>query len=498
MAAPTEFPPTETLLISGGDARLLLDSTSGLSIYGFRPRPDSQLIALGSSTASVISATGFAAAKAKRESLLEQLQRCSPQEVYAAETERLREELLRCCGLSPADRVDAVLAASGTDLHLLVAHWLRPQQVIMVAASETGTGLPAALQGRHFNSHTAYGETVPAGSPLTDWRSELAMLSPRHPDGNLRLVATVDTECESVVAEAAKAGQQVLLILTDVSKTGLIVPSICIAQELKARWPEQVEILVDACQFRLALETVRNYLMQGWLIALTGSKFMGGPSFSGILLVPESLSNRYRNAVLHPSVGAYSCQADWPASWSPACKLPRATNFGLLLRWTAALTELPAFALLPGAQIRDFLEVFGQAVRQRLTADEHFRELPVRLLSREELGARATPWDQAQTIFPFLLYRRGEGLAMRPFHREETLSLYRALLTLAESSSERRFHLGQPVACGQREGVSVSALRLCVSARMIVSACRDGNVSQVIDDALDALDEISRLIETHT
>lgn len=486
------LPATETLLVSGGDGRILPDPVSGVSVYGFRPRPDPELVGLGSSTASVISAAGYAAAEALRRACTEKLRLLPPHRVYAEETGRLRGDLLRLCGFPPAAGVDAVLAASGTDLHLLVAQWLKPQRIVMVAAPETGSGVPAAVQGRHFNSRTALGGAVAVGDALGDWQGEVATLAPRNPDGSLRDGATVDAECAARVAETAASGRRVLLVLTDQSKTGLIVPGIDIVRQLQARWPERVEVLVDACQFRLAPQTVRAYAMQGWLIALTGSKFMAGPSFCGALLVPPGVAARHRDAPLPPALAAYSCAADWPADWRAARALPAAANFGLLLRWEAALVELRAFAALPDVRIAAFLREFGRAVRQRLAADDGLRELPVRPLSRPTLDG-TVQWDGEQTIFPFLLYGGGEGGARRPLCCDETRRIHQALLQPTWENAGRRFQFGQPVACGQREGVAVGALRLCVSARMVVAACRDRSAAEVIGDALAGLDAIGRL-----
>ena len=68
-AAPCTLPDTNALLVSGGDARIALDPVSRLSVYGGRPCPDPDLVALGSSTASVISSAGMAAADAPRQTL---------------------------------------------------------------------------------------------------------------------------------------------------------------------------------------------------------------------------------------------------------------------------------------------------------------------------------------------------------------------------------------------------------------------------------------------
>jgi hypothetical protein len=55
--------------------------------------------------------------------------------------------------------------------------------------------------------------------------------------------------------------------------------------------------------------------------------------------------------------------------------------------------------------------------------------------------------------------------------------------------------LGQPVPCGTRDGVAVSALRLCLSARL-VSDARDGaGISGLIAQAQSVLDELIRLLD---
>ena len=475
------LPDTAALLVSGGDARLLLDPASGLSMYGCRPQPEPGLVALGSCTASQISAAGFAAAHALRRHCIEQLRCHSPGAVYAGQTARLRSELLACCGLAPSDGVDLVLGASGSDLFLLAAQWLRPHRTVLIAAGETGSGVPAALQGRHFNGRSG---AVTLGAPVADWQGEILALAVRAADGSLRATAAVDADCVAGVAAAAAAGQRVLLVLTDVSKTGLIVPSVEVALALKRRFPTQVEVLVDACQFRLGAATVRAYLAQDCMVALTGSKFIGGPTFCGALLIPPACAARHSGAALGGAVGTYSNAADWPAAWRASHCLPATANFGLLLRWAAALAELRAFLAVPESDSAAFVRRFGASVRLRLAQDGRFEALPVAPLARPALGI-AGSWDSEQTIFPFLV--RGPG--GRPFSADETQRLHRAL------RGAGRYQLGQPVACGIRDGVPVSALRVCVGARMLVAAHAGAGSAPALAGVCAAFDAIARLAE---
>ena len=115
-------------------------------------------------------------------------------------------------------------------------------------------------------------------------------------------------------------------------------------------------------------------------------------------------------------------------------------------------------------------------------------------LSRQALGIADT-WDGLQSIFPFLIYIPDGTGGRRPLRREETERLQQALLNPAAGG--RRFQVGQAVACGVRDGVPVSALRLCVSARMLVAACageREGG-ERALADAVAALDEIALMVK---
>jgi hypothetical protein len=110
---------TEQLLTEGGDARIALAPGQTANRYDCPPRPDAHLLAFGSSTASVISPAGFAAAGQLRHRLL----RAGTPDVsgYARELQRIRGELIALCGLSGLAGLDVIFAASGTDLHLITS-----------------------------------------------------------------------------------------------------------------------------------------------------------------------------------------------------------------------------------------------------------------------------------------------------------------------------------------------------------------------------------------
>jgi hypothetical protein len=419
----------EALLVSGGDERIALDSVTGLNQYGCPSHPDPDLLAFGSSTASVISKASFAAVCTLRERLQEALKSESAEVVYAREMERIRRELL----FDVADLgVSLLFASSGTDAHALAARRTCCDRVVMVEASETGSGVVVAL-----------------GVPVDTVKL-------RADNGMPRALADIDAEVSALVEQAIAAGQRVLLVMADQSKTGMVAPGFDCVTKLQG----MAQVLVDACQFRLAPATLRAYLAQGFMVALTGSKFLTGPAFSAALLLPAG------DAVQIEPV-----------------------NFAMLLRWEAALVELRRFRAVPESKVIHIFQLFADSIRYRLMNDPHFGYLPVpeRLVLSGEHH-----WDQYQSVFSFVPYRRNADGCYAPLTSSQTRQLY---LQLQSDSAAVRCQLGQPVSCGMRDGVAVSALRLCLSARLVSDAAEGEGVSSLVEQANLALDGLISLLD---
>src|SRR5215470_10516378 len=162
---------TADLLTEGGDARIALDPVRGLNKYGCSPIPHSALAAFGSSTASTVSGTAFAAADRLRDRLMEAAAHETAAQTYARELDRMRVELADLCGIADVPDLEILFAASGTDLHLLAAQLTAggaraPLLALMIEPAETGSGVGAALGGRHFSARTALGESVIEGAAI--------------------------------------------------------------------------------------------------------------------------------------------------------------------------------------------------------------------------------------------------------------------------------------------------------------------------------------------
>ncbi len=460
-------------LALGGDRRIAIEHGSGRNGYGCVASPDPDLVRFGSSTASSIGETGYRAAT----SLYERLGLCADGTMQvddaAMAAARIRQDLVDLCDLRQTGGVQAILAASGTDAHLIFAQlvlhlpgpgWL----VIMPDAAETGSGVPLALTGRHFASESALGATTTKGAALSD-RAPVATLAyaVRNADGSPRSLGAIDDEIDAAIARAVAAGQRVLLVAVDGSKTGIVAPSPARLVGWKSALGEMIEILVDACQFRLPTARLKYYLAGGCTVAVTGSKFMGGPIFSGALLVPGSVAARLRDVSPPAGLADYTARHDWPAQWRAVESLDTPINAGLLLRWQAALAEMRRFRAVPEkdahAIVAEFHSRFTAMMERCATVAPIDDMLPG---LAPDGAASAVP-----TIFPFHLMI-GDGSTARRANPGEARRAYQQIREPDPRPKipRLRFELGQPVMIGRNDAV----LRLSLSAPLIADAHHRG------------------------
>ncbi len=486
-------------LISGGDERLDCDAASGLNMYGYGPSPRPRDLAFGSSTASTISAAAFAEVESYYMGLMREIATGSAAAIYGREIGRIRDDLLRLLGLNQRSepRVDAILATSGTDIHLFAASLLaregdRDLMTITLMGNETGSGVMTASAGRHFMSRVSSERAVVKGEELRPGdATRNATIAVRNKDGSLRAESEVEDELRGLIELARAAGLRCLLVVTDVSKTSLLAPSLETVLRLKARFEAVLDIMIDACQFRLSAATIRAYLAQGFMVAVTGSKFLAGPIFSGALLCPPQMSERFKSRTLPAALADYCGKAEWPDGWVAREVLPERANFGLLLRWKAALFELERFAGIPEDRIIAVLSAFARAVVERLSGDPAFEQLESRPLDRRALwgASAAVRWDEIASIFSFYLRNSTDGAMLTA---AEMATVYKDLAI--ENDDVASVRLGQPVRCADFGDIPASALRICLSAPLIVAACKgEEALATLITQAMLVLDRTAEV-----
>jgi hypothetical protein len=410
-------------LFSGGDSRIAADPHTGLNKYLCPELPAPELTCVSSCTASPISQEGFARATAAFLDIANAQSPRQRQHRLTVLSESIKARLLQYFGVDALAYV--ILCPSGTDAMLTTAMLLaaeRPGEAmtaILPAASETGTGVPMAARCRVFDGPDT-------GRPLSD-REVIAVEIPlRAADGSPR---SEDAVNKSFVAATAAATGHVIVYLTHGTKTGLIAP---------VAPPGGVDVIVDACQGRMSPETVAAYLRQGWPVVVTGSKFFGGPAFSGAVLFPRTRLPASVRRVL-PSVSGATA------------------SLGTVLRWTAAFATVEALKL----RAADMAGVLSQRVT---TVEQALASNPA-LVPIAGLRTSGFEWADQPSIFTF---------AVRdPRDRARLLSVAE-LRPLYEWCASHGVLLGQPVSLGLFGG-----LRVAIGARNLLDKSGDGGLARV-------------------
>jgi hypothetical protein len=333
-------------------------------------------------------------------------------------TDQIEARLLRYFGAGAL--AQAILCPSGTDALLTTAMLIaaeRPGEImtaILPSAAETGTGVPMAAVGRVFDGPDS-------GLPLTGSAGHIVEIPLRSADGSPRSEEAVNA---AFAAAAAAATGHVIVYLTHSTKTGLIAP---------VSPPAGADVIVDACQARIEPETVLAYLQRGWPVVVTGSKFLGGPAFSGSVLFPRDRRPATGRRPLLPPPGD-------------------AVRLGTVLRWTAALATIEAFEPL-AASMADSLADRAATIGQAIAAN------PV-LVPVEGLQPRGSGWADQPSIFTF-------GVR-DPMDTRRLLSAAE-LRPLYEHLARNGVLLGQPVGLGPFGG-----MRLAIGARDLLRSGEDG------------------------
>ncbi len=460
LSATPQLLPTlaTTMLLSGGDERLTINPHTGLNRYLTSPTPRDDEGRFSSSTANTITHLGFQSALADLNHLLTENRHERTSAHAWIETQRTR---LRT--LFGNKNSDVVFAGSGTDAELLALSLATlavgsPITNILAAPDETGSGVPFAARGEHFQTSSPFGGSKPFGHRLDGFEHleiVIEAVTIRQCDGKLRPSKDVDDDAFRTASVALAKGHSVLFHLLDVSKTGSSGPSVEVARQISALAPGRVAVVVDCCQLRSSAAQIREYADEGFLVVLTGSKFAGGPPFSGAMIVPNEILDKVKlnKANLPTGLRAFTALLDWPEHVRPkaATVAGAYANIGLALRWSASLREIDRFNALPLNLAKQVAEAFDIYVRKTAESSRYHCCVESRQLHA----------DWARTIIPVAICRRDGA----PASLHDARKLQLGLLDDSGRQSrgfERRFHVGQPVMVGEN-----ATLRVCISAPMI-------------------------------
>lgn len=508
----------EDLLVAGGDSRLAVDPGTGFNQYGTTPRPRPEAVHFSSSTASSISDYGFTYCDTLRRDLLAAILRegIEPRAMRARVVDAVGAELLDLLGLGD-DEADVVLAPSGTDTELLAVLLALAQggalTNVLVAPEESGRGIPDAAAGRYFDTLRAGGRAV-VGTGEPAWpQAQIRTVAvpirdgsgaPRAPD------AVVDGMRTAIVAALAR-GERVLLHLLASSKTGLNCPSEAAVAGLAAIQPPSIDVVVDACQMRNPFATIGAWARRGWLVQLSGSKFLTGPPFSGALIVPQALRARAARAgALLDEAPAVGPKDDWPAWWRGrwCARTGEIPSFGPLFRWLPALLEAQLFNAVADRTKGDCFGRFRRALAKRLRASAWLRPIDARPIERLEpeqaslglssivcFAVEVAHWDGSRRML-------GEQDCRRMFRllNLDLAGRLGRLSPLESAVASLQAHIGQPVALRSAEHPQgVGVLRMVLGARFfsIVAHAGPGSLEAALEseiaDAIRALEKLELL-----
>ena len=504
------FAPLDDLLLRGGDPRLALDPARGLNEYGCGPQPSPDILGFASSTASPISERAYQRASVAREELMRSSIAVGFEEAFDARIEEMREALRADLLLSGAD-ADIVFSPSGTDsqLHaLFVARALLGPQLktIVVGSDQTGSGTAYSARGHHFSARAASGQPVQKDGPIAGLSGDCVAVPLRDGTSVIEARADLDLAVLDAVETVVAGGASVLLQIMDSSKLGWRAPGEACLDEVARRWPGQVQVAVDACQMRLGRRRLRAYLDRGYLVLITGSKYFGGPAFSGALLIPAGLARSLdRSETVAPGLLDYASRGDWPKGWvGLRSRFASRQNLGQWLRWEAALEEIRAYYQVPDAFRAWAVRELSAGLQSLITLSPSLGQVRSDRV-RSSLVGSATKMSGADdeeftdaTILPFTIHS-GHG----PLSAADGRTLYRALTqdlgeTTAGSEADRniaacRCLVGQPVSLERRGEEPIAVLRLCVGARHVTEMwSADAAVAQ--RNLLHELDRAARVV----
>lgn len=448
----------------------------------------------------------------------------SPEDLFRKLLCDIRERLRSIFALSCEDNVS--LFPSGTDAELMpsllaIARALsaegRGSQVfsIITAAGEVGSGTLQASTGQDFAKRLPSGRIPDGGcifntagigqAPSTGLITGQNLFM-RDACGRLLSPEARDRRVEEVVDDAIAETQCgtprygcVLVHMVVGSKTGKCMPSPDCLDRIIAKHGDLVLPVVDACQGRMGESDVRNHLDKGRIVLGTGSKFFGGPPFSGVCLMSETLGAELEQRLnsnsevmrmlaqskLKEYVGAALMSDDLPTLRSMLPQKP--LNYGVLMRWTLALHGMEAYyAEVPQAArvkiMRDWTSAVYRMVRECDGAlvqpiADHFEgnedEQSVALstiISFHCYCNRGTPATTADNMSMEELRRLQLLMASDLSEQHPQLSLL--------GPARTKCFLGQPVdLCPQGAGQAVGGmhvLRVAASAHLVVRAWREG------------------------
>ncbi|WKK64912.1 hypothetical protein [Lutimonas zeaxanthinifaciens] len=499
--------PTEYLLMSGGDLRLNIDEYELLNKYGCRPFPRPEAFTFASSTATSVSNYAFDKTDKVRSILIQNSLKQDFKIATLEFSELLKSNLRKSLSIDNDSQI--IFSPSGTDSSLQIAaitQIISNKEIthVLVASDETGSGIPTALKGRHFENTTALDHPVKKGDKIEGFREiDLIEIPLRDQNGVLKSSNLLDTEVFTAISKTHDLGRHVVLHAMDQSKLGYQSPSEKMIQKLQTLDKLSIQIIVDGSQLRLDPTDIQNYLNKGYIVTITGSKYFTGPPYCGALIVPKSVSESIHSVknTIPKGLTDYYHHSDWPTSWLCSKDLSDGFNYGSYMRWNAAIVEMNRYFKTPILYRNLGIEMFCNFVEDSIK-DASFLEplfgdeTKINTYNSEKFGLR-----NIRTIFPFFILNNKEVLT-----NEKVKKLYLLLNSdisdhFPESSLEiirlaaQKCHIGQAVDVKYGNDIHSAVLRISLGARVISESWVNRDISIFFRNIEMQMDQITVIIK---
>ncbi|MFB9055594.1 hypothetical protein ACFFU9_02455 [Mariniflexile ostreae] len=481
--------PTEDLLMSGGDLRLNIDEIHLLNKYGCRPFPRPDAFTFASSTATSVSNFAFDKTDKVRKILIKDSLKIGFKAATMAFSELLKNNLRNIFKLN--EECQIIFSPSGTDSSLQIAaitQIISDKDIthVLVASDETGSGVPSALKGCHFENTTALNFPVTKGDKIDGFRDvDLIKVPFRDENGDLKPSSQLDTEVLTAVSKANALKRHIVLHVMDQSKLGYQSPSEKMLQNLEALENLSIQIIVDASQLRLDPIDIQNYLNKGYIVTITGSKYFTGPPYSGALILPKQVSKLIDSVKSTLPVGLtnYYNHSDWSTSWCCSNELSEGFNYGSYMRWNAAISEMDRYYRTPILYRNMGMEMFcnfvDDSIKEASFLEPLYRDgIEENTYNNGEFGIR-----NIRTIFPFFILKNKKALSL-----ENVKKLYILLNSDISDQFEdspleiirlaaQKCHIGQAVNVKYTNDFQSAVLRISLGARVISESWVNRDVS---------------------
>ncbi|MUU78450.1 hypothetical protein [Winogradskyella endarachnes] len=481
--------PTEYLLMDGGDLRLNIDEIALLNKYGCRPFPRPDAFTFASSTATSVSNFAFDKTDKVRRIVIKNSLKNGFKSSTNEFSESLKDRLKKIFKLNTESQI--IFSPSGTDSSLQIAgitQIITDKDIahVLVAADETGSGVPAALKGCHFENTTALNFPIKKGDKIEGFRDvELNKVTLRDDKGDLKSSTAIDKEVFTAISKANDAGKHVVLHVMDQSKLGYQSPSEKMIKDLDSLTNLSIQVIVDSAQVRLDPKDIQNYLKKGFIVSITGSKYFTGPPYSGALILPQSVSKSIQaiKNTLPKGLTKYYNHSDWPTSWHCSKDLCDGYNYGSYMRWNAAIVEMERYFMTPVLYRNMGIEMFCDFVEESIKEATFLERLYGNETNTNSYTGKEFGIRNMRTIFPFFILKDNKVLSV-----DKVKKLY--LLLNSDLSNHyqdspleivrlaaQKCHIGQAVNVKYNNDIQSAILRISLGARIISESWVNRDIS---------------------